>query len=279
MLSTVLAVNWSTPFLIFALFGAVRYFYRGSNVKGEVNWTWPESIGVTLAIYFVSQVIGGLLVYAVPMLLGGWSTEKTTSWLDKNAFGQFFLILVIEALTLGLLYLFINRRGANFHTLGLKKPHWRDLGYVALGFVIYFAGYILILGALKQVVHIDTNQQQQLGFDTHPGNSALPFIFLALVVLPPVVEELLVRGFLYSGLRKGLPLIWAVLLTSAIFATAHLQAGSGQPLLWSAAIDTFILSLVLIYLKEKTGSLYACIGLHMLKNFVAFMGLFVFHLM
>jgi len=58
-----------------------------------------------------------------------------------------------------------------------------------------------------------------------------------------------------------------------------LQARSGQPLLWVAGIDTFILSLVLIYLREKTDSLYASIGLHMLKNTIAFLGLFVFKVM
>jgi membrane protease YdiL (CAAX protease family) len=60
-----------------------------------------------------------------------------------------------------------------------------------------------------------------------------------------------------------------------LFAVAHLQFGSGAPLLWIAAIDTFVLSLFLIYLKDKTDSLWAPILLHMLKNFIAFMALFV----
>jgi membrane protease YdiL (CAAX protease family) len=34
--------------------------------------------------------------------------------------------------------------------------------------------------------------------------------------------------------------------------------------------------MVLAYLREKTGSLWPPIGLHALKNFVAFMALFVF---
>lgn len=276
MLAEVLTINWGTPFLLFALYGAVRFFYKGENVKDRINWTWPETVGVTLAIYFVAQIVGGLLVYALPMLFGGWGSEKTANWLDKNAIGQFLLILIIELLTVGLLYLFIHRRGSNFKTLGLIKPRWRDLGYIALGFLIYFVGYILVLAIVKQVVNIDTNQPQQLGFDS-PSNLQLPFVFLALVILPPITEELLARGFLYTGLKKGLPLIWAVFITSIIFAVPHLQAGSGKPLLWSAAIDTFVLSIVLIYVKEKSGNLFACICLHMLKNFIAFLGIFVFH--
>ncbi len=87
----------------------------------------------------------------------------------------------------------------------------------------------------------------------------------------------MVRGFLYGSLKKQWPKIYAVLCTSALFAIAHLQFGSGAPLLWVAAIDTFILSLVLIYLRDKTGSLAASIMLHMLKNSLAFVALFLLH--
>jgi membrane protease YdiL (CAAX protease family) len=91
------------------------------------------------------------------------------------------------------------------------------------------------------------------------------------------VEEILFRGFLYSGLKKSLPKIWAVLLTCTIFAAPHLLEGGSSGLLWVAGIDTFILSLVLIWLREKTGRLYASMGLHALKNFIAFASLFLLH--
>ena len=99
-------------------------------------------------------------------------------------------------------------------------------------------------------------------------------VFISLVLLPPVVEEIVARGFLYTGLRSKLPKIVAALITSALFAAAHLQWGSGAPLLWVAALDTFTLSLVLVYLREKTGGLAASMGVHMLKNGLAFVVLF-----
>ena len=88
----------------------------------------------------------------------------------------------------------------------------------------------------------------------------------------------MVRGFLYSSFKKGLPTAAAVIVTSAIFASAHLPEGGGGGLLWIAAVDTFILSLVLIYLREKTGALWASMTLHALKNGVAFVALFALHL-
>ena len=74
-----------------------------------------------------------------------------------------------------------------------------------------------------------------------------------------------------------MPKVWAIIITSLIFASPHLlESGSGG-LLWIAGIDTFVLSLVLCWVREKTGRLYAGMGIHALKNTVAFISLFLLH--
>ena len=267
---------------LLALYGLVRYFckFRGNDKtnKEQINWTPLESVSVTLAIYFGAQLIGGLLAYAYP-LIRGWSEQQMLDLFEKNVYGQFVLVAVIEGLTIWFLYRFLKSRSANFKAIGLNRhPKWLDLGYVLLGFGAYFLLYVIAVSVAKAITpHLNLDQQQQIGFEG-ARNIQLIFVFASLVVLPPFVEELLVRGFLYTGLKNKLPMIWAVLITGLLFAVAHLQAGSGAPLLWIAAIDTFILSTVLIYLREKTGSLWASIGLHMLKNCLAFLSIFVFHL-
>jgi membrane protease YdiL (CAAX protease family) len=273
------AINWGLPFYLLGLFGIICFFIRSSPSKSnEITWNPWETLGVTVAIYFVSQILGAALIYIYP-LTQGWSQNQANYWFEHNIYGQFLLVLAVEAISLLLLALYLRRRKASFKTIGLKPPRWlRDAGYVILGFGVYFTVYLIVLGILSGMVHIDVNQQQQIGFDNAHGIQLLP-VFISLAILPPIAEEIIVRGFLYSGLKKTLPVFWAVLITSVMFATAHLQAGSGQPLLWVAGIDTFILSLVLIYLREKTDSLYASIGLHMLKNTIAFLGLFVFKVM
>jgi hypothetical protein len=261
-----------------AIYGIVCFFAKPpKTAKNKVSWTWYEAIGITLAIYFVAQFIGALLISVVP-LVQGWDSARINDWIDNSTVVQFVLIAVIEALTVWFLYTFLKRRGANFQTIGLKRrPKWLDLGYVLLGFAVYFGLYVAVVTVAKNIIpDLNLDQQQQIGFDDTRGIQ-LGLVFLSLVVFPPVVEELLVRGFLYTGLKKQLPKIWAVLVASGLFAIAHLQAGSGESLLWVAAIDTFVLSLVLIYLRDRTGSLWASIGLHMLKNSVAFFALFVFH--
>jgi len=90
------------------------------------------------------------------------------------------------------------------------------------------------------------------------------------VVLPPLGEETLIRGYLYSGLRQTWRFLPALVITSLMFGLAHLEFGSGGPLVWAAAIDTAILSIVLCYLREKSGALYAGILVHMMNNLIAF---------
>ena len=86
----------------------------------------------------------------------------------------------------------------------------------------------------------------------------------------------MVRGFLFTGLTQKMNVVLAAIVTSIIFAAAHLQWGSGAPLLWAAAADTFTLSMVLVWLRHKTGSLWPGIGVHFIKNGIAFLALFVF---
>ena len=69
--------------------------------------------------------------------------------------------------------------------------------------------------------------------------------------------------------------VYAGILTSVIFAAAHLPEGGGSGLFWIGAIDVFTLSLVLVFLKQKTKSLWPGICLHAIKNLVAFISLFV----
>lgn len=72
-------------------------------------------------------------------------------------------------------------------------------------------------------------------------------------------------------------IVSATLITSVLFGLPHLLTGK-EGILWVAMIDTFALSLILCFLREKTGSLYASILVHALKNTVAFGAIFVLHI-
>jgi membrane protease YdiL (CAAX protease family) len=271
-------ISLLTPLYILAIYGLVTYLMRSKPDHPEENkirWTPLESIGVTLFIYFGSQLLAGLVAYSAVSLLG-WDHERIVDWLSKDTLGLFVLSLLFYSLSVGLLVLFLKRRSSSLRTIGFsRKPMLKDIGYAIVTTVPYFLIFVSIVFIAKSLVPaLDIGQEQQIGFE-NVTTLQLPLVFIALVVLPPIVEEIMTRGFLYTGLKNSLSYVPTVLITSGLFAIAHLQIGSGKPLLWIAAIDTFVLSLMLIYLREKTGSLWAPIYLHAIKNGIAFMVLFV----
>jgi membrane protease YdiL (CAAX protease family) len=246
-----------------------------STIKpSPITWGPAAAVVGTVIIYFLSQLIGSVFVLSFAKLKG-LDHSQITTWTEKTV-PQFFYILIVEAAMLGLLWFFLRNRKASFKTLGLTKPRWGDIGYSLIGFGIYLPILIAAMWAVKLwLPSVNLNQSQQVGFQSAHG-PALILVFASLVILPPIAEEIVARGFLYLGLKTKLPVVWAAIVTSLIFASAHLQFGSNAPLLWTAAIDTFILSLVLVFLRQKTGRLWASIGLHMLKNCIAFAALFIF---
>jgi membrane protease YdiL (CAAX protease family) len=243
----------------------------------RLPWHPLVAVIVVLAIYFGSSIIGQILITIYPYLKH--LTESQVKDYLTSTTAQFLYIVIVEGLTLGALYLFLKAHKVSFKTLGLIRPRLVDIGYALLAIMPYIVLYsIILVTATHLFPHIDVNQEQQLGFGSQEAGIALAMTFISLVVLPPLVEEILVRGFLFNSLRGGLKLWPAIIVTSVIFGAAHLQFGSGEPLLWVAAIDTFALSIILCYLRYKTGSLWPGIALHALKNLVAFVSLFIFHI-
>lgn len=261
--------------------------------KSAVTWGPAAAILVTAGVYVGGQVIGYLLFIFIYSLYGTLKLSGLNAgqWADsinallntlaesesqlQTAF-QFTLVLFVEAVTFALIYAFLRYRKASLRATGLLKPKLRDAKHALAGFAVYLPIYIASLMVITRFIPtLNVDQEQQLGFDKANTPPELLLVFISLVIFPPLIEEILARGFLYGGLRTKLPVIYAALITSILFGAAHLQFGSGEPLLWVAAIDTFILSMVLVYMRERSGSLWPPIGLHMIKNGLAFLLVFV----
>ena len=240
---------------------------------------WNPFVGVlfVVIVYFASQIIAGVLLTIYPFFRH-WSHGRTLDWVNNSVGAQFAYILMAETLVVGAVYWFLRFYKQVFAIIGLRRLRWTDPLFGLALLPVYIILYLISVAVVSHFVpSLNVNQQQQLGFNNVSGSGALIMTFISLVVLPPLAEEIMIRGFLYSSLKKAMPTVWAVIATSAIFAAAHLPEGGAAGPLYIAAIDTFVLSLVLILLREITGSLWASITLHALKNGVAFVTLFVVH--
>lgn len=243
-----------------------------------VTWGPVAALSVTIGTYFLAQLLSGLVILGYS-LSQRWTDQQLSDWLNQSVVGQFVLVLLVSGITLAILALFLRRRKSNWSAIGLIKPKLMDPVYALVGFGMYFPLVIVVTAVVSGLIpSLDTQQQQEVGFQTATAAPELALVFISLVVVPPLVEEIVMRGFLYTGLRTRLPTGAAVLITSALFGIAHLQFGSDAPLLWIAFVDTFVLSVVLIAVREIGDSLWPAIFLHAIKNGIAFASLFVFRL-
>ena len=221
----------------------------------------------TLLIFLASQIIAAFIVELGMAILHPNSHQS----LDDSVAAQFVYILIAEGLAAWLVIKIVRKRGLKLAAIGLgRKPNSSDLIKAAIGFGAFYA-LLIVAGLIVNAVSPDlTNQKQNVGFNHISNGLENILAFVSLVILPPLGEEILVRGYLYSGLRKVMKFVPALVVTSIFFGAAHLQIGGGTPLVWAAAIDTFLLSVVLVYLRERTSALYAGMLVHMLNNLLAF---------
>lgn len=239
------------------------------------SWIAPFSIIYILTIFFASQLVAGLALYAYGGSRG-WTQNTIEKWLTNSTGAQFIYILIAEALMISLVFAGLRLLRWTPKMIGLSRPRLRHIGIGLIATVPYYILYAILIGVATQIVpSLNVDQEQDIGFKNVIGPVALVMTFISLVILPPLAEEIAMRGFLYSGLRSWLPKIGAGLAVSLIFAAAHLSGGGETGLLWVGAIDTFALSLVLVYLREKTGNLWAGITLHACKNGVAFILIYI----
>lgn len=247
-----------------------------SQVSEGRAWQPLPAVLWTLFLYIAPQIAAAFILVFV--LTGmGWSADRATQWLQDAVSAQFYYILLAEALTVSGIYWLLRWHRKKWKDIGLVPLRLRDIGRALQGFGAYIGMYIVVASVASALIpSLDVEQKQQIGFETARSADQLLLVFVSLVVLPPIAEEIVFRGYLFTSLRTRLGFLYGALLTSILFGVAHLQFGSGEPLLWIAAIDTAVLSVVLCYMREKTGSLWAPIFIHAMKNMVAFSYLFLF---
>ena len=169
-----------------------------------------------------------------------------------------------------------KRKLINYRELGLHEwPTWTDIGLAPVGYLVYILLASGIVALFTAFPWFNAGEAQNVGFSYYVTGIDRLVAFLTLVVVAPIAEEIIFRGWLYGRMREELlkkfsnkaSMAISILLVSLLFGIVHLQ--------WNVGVNVFALSLVLCALREITGTIHAGILLHMLKNGIAFYLLFV----
>lgn len=146
-----------------------------------------------------------------------------------------------------------------------RRVPWNRIGFGGFDAVTMGMGCSLLIGAYVFII-LHNLLLFALGVDTQGQaiqdlfselDTAVWFFFVGAIVAP-LVEEIFFRGFLFQGFRQRYGWVAAMLISSAIFAAAHLDP--------VALIPTFLLGAVLAYVYHRSNSVWPGVILHFLVN-------------
>jgi len=235
-----------------------------AEVSKPKIWGPVSGIFLGLSIFIAAQIITAIILG----ILAEVSGVSVTEYFGQNpVLVSFVGAVLFGSMTVGLVHWATKDYGF-WTSLKLTKPKLESLVWVFPALV----GYVILSGMLYALVSVlfpETNldQEQVLGFENATSFGQQIIAFIALVVIAPIAEEILFRGYTFQGVRRKFSWPVAAVVSAGLFGLAHMQLNVG--------IDTFALGFVACVLLEKTGSLWPAILLHAIKNSIAFYILFV----
>jgi len=237
--------------------------------REEVPWTLPQTV-IGLVLSLVPRI---LISVGLASLSGSGNTTQTrplSSGADlTNAILLFVLNAIVQA-TFLIGPFFIARQvlqrlniapriRAILQVLSFRSfKAGQALPLVFVCFLAIFSINLLYQFILNAIhLKLQTNDQTILQLGKVAPLTMYGLLLLAVLVAP-VCEEVLFRGFVFSGFLHSMPLAWAVILSALIFAMAHNDPASFPVL--------FCIGILLALLRWRTRSLWPGILLHLLNN-------------
>lgn len=147
-------------------------------------------------------------------------------------------------------------------SLRLTQPSLIDLAAVVLLAGALHPTYTVLATAISNEYRLGeetTSMLQQ--FDGLLASAPIGGVILILALLPAISEELVFRGFLFSGLQRNNGHLRAILATSLLFGLSH---GVLQQ-----SITATIMGLLLGWIAYKTGGVVCSIVFHFVHNAIS----------
>lgn len=225
-------------------------------IVGSETFSTPVATTIFSALSYIVAMI--LVIIVLPYLLmkiNDKKTPKTKAAKSSNT----------------------KRKLIDREALGLRGwPTWSDVGLAPVGFIAQLILSMLLVGLFSLIFPwFNLEEAQDVGYNVLNGGFDRMVAFVSLVIIAPIAEEIIFRGWLYGKLRQifsgqtteivGMGL--SIFLVSLLFGLVHMQ--------WNVGVNVFAVSVVLCGLREITGTIYSGILVHMLKNGVAFYFLYV----
>jgi membrane protease YdiL (CAAX protease family) len=225
---------------------------------------WNEGGSVIARHYSLADIYMAVLLGV--FLLGGLGGPATAEEGGGGASFQTLLMNIVFMLSLSvalLLYLVVMRGLSPAELFGLRRLPPAQAARRAFVFIIPL--YILVCiiaalaGSLTKDFWPDSGPQDVVkSFRSAKDVPMRAIMGVTAVIVAPLVEETVFRGFIYGVLKRYTDGWFAALCSAALFAVVHMHVGSFVPL--------FVLALGFCAAYERTGCLLVPMFMHAFFN-------------
>ena len=229
----------------------------------RVSWSWPH------LIVFIFFGFASLMVVQLGFVFYVSANRHLTAVQVQRVFENSPQLLVeTNVLWYALLFLFLYvtlavlRDMPFWHSLGWRKLNANPTAGTGNGWMYFFSGCgLAIFVALASYNMKDT---EHLPIQEIFKNRSGAMLLMAMAVLvAPLVEETVFRGYLYPLFAKSLGVLPGILITGVLFGLMH---GSQLGWTWRLVLLLSLVGVIFTFARARTGTVLASFLLHLGYN-------------
>jgi membrane protease YdiL (CAAX protease family) len=229
----------------------------------RVSWSWPH------LIVFIFFGFASLMVVQLGFVFYVSANRHLSAREVQRVFENSPQLLVeTNVLWYALLFLFL------YVTLAVLRdvPFWRSLGWrklnanpatgIGSGWMYFFAGCGLAI--FVALASYNMKNTEHLPIQEIFKNRSGAMLLMAMAVLvAPLVEETVFRGYLYPLFAKSLGVLPGILITGVLFGLMH---GSQLGWTWRLVLLLSLVGVIFTFARARTGTVLASFLLHLGYN-------------
>lgn len=256
----------------------MKKYLKTNNISIIIGYFLAMVLGSLLGILIICNIAASkynITLFEATNIL----SLKDISNLDPNALNAYYFMQswnnLLSYILIFTIVIFFGRGYlvADFKKLIAKKKHTLlYLGLAILGVGLLY-GTSVFFSWLSSLVSDVTSSENQNSFEGMVANGYGSIVFISVVILAPISEELVYRKSIFSFFKDKK--IWYIptLISGLIFALPHMLTTQESFLVWTILFCSYFLSgiiLALIYHFSDDNVLISTIC-HILNNLLAFL--------
>ena len=207
------------------------------------------------------KIIGSLVLLIILTALVG--VFLGLAGFDPNTSGSGIIAVLLSQLVFGVCtYLIIKKKDLDIKDRGILKDSWKmiiiGLGTAGFGNIL-LSQVVMALGEDNALVKNSYDMLNTAFGTTNTFETVIQI--LVLVIVAPIVEEYLFRGYVFAECKKMFSLPASLILNGLLFGLFHMNLLQG--------INTFFLAIVLSLIYYHRANIKDNIIVHMTNNAVA----------